>query len=125
MLPPDDAALLQRIYEETKAGRLQWQRDDEDYFTAEVGVNVQRISIRRMWIEATNQIGADPYFVEVMMSGWNTRYAIVGDSDGWQAVRRILEAAFPGSWGSDAQHALEIFERKFQPAQSKDQIDPK
>jgi hypothetical protein len=123
VLPPDHAAILQRIYEETKAGRLQWQRDDEDYFTAEVGTNVQPILIRRMWIAATNQVGADPYFVEVKMSGWNTRYAIVGDSEGWQAVRRILEAAFPGSWGSDAEHALEIFERKFQPKGANDTSD--
>jgi hypothetical protein len=115
MLSLDAAKLLKRILDETRAGRLRWRKDDEDYFIADVGVNVQPISIRRMFLEATNQVGADPYFVEVRMSGWNAKFAIVDDSEGWLAVRQILEAAFPGEWGSDAKHALEIFEFKFQP----------
>jgi len=115
MLKPEEKALLERLFDETNSGRLKWTKDDEGYFLAEVGTNVQPILIRRMYIEATNQVGGDPYFVELSMAGWNARFAIVDDSEGWQAIRRILGAAFPGDWRSDARHALEIFDLEFCP----------
>jgi hypothetical protein len=118
MLEPDAAKLLERLFEETQAGRLKWVKDDDDWFSAEVGTNVQPILIRRMYIEATNQVGGDPYFVELKMTGWNARFAIVDDSDGWQAVARILDAAFPDGWHSDAKNALETFDLKFNPTNS-------
>lgn len=68
--------------------------------------------IRRMFIEATNQIGADPYFVELSMPFWNTRFAITDDSDGWRAIRGILNAAFPGGWEGGAAQALRHLELK-------------
>jgi len=106
MLEPDTAALLETILKETQSGRLKWTHRDDDCWAAEVGANVTPILIWRSYIEASNQVGADPYFINIMMSGWNARFAIVNDSDGWRAVRAILEAAFPGSWATSAASAL-------------------
>jgi hypothetical protein len=110
VLEPDAAAVLARILAETQSGRLKWERDDDDWFKAEVGTNVQPILIRRLYIEATNQTGADPYFVELSMAGWNTRFAITGDSDGWRAIREILDAGLGGWNPSDPKHALATLE---------------
>jgi hypothetical protein len=114
MIDPDSAALLARVLAETRSGRLKWERDADDYFRAEVGVNAQPILIRRMFIEATNQTGADPYFVEIRMAGWNARFAMTDDSDGWRLVREILEAAFPGGWLPDPKVALAQLELKLE-----------
>lgn len=118
MLDPDAADLLARVLAETKSGRLKWQRDADDYFRAEVGVNAQPILIRRMFLEATNQVGADPYFVEFSMAGWNARFAITEDSDGWRAVRGILEAAFAGEWLPNPKQALAHLELKLRQTDS-------
>lgn len=111
MLDSDTAALLARILAETKAGRLLWQPDKFDDFYAFLGTNVQPIHIRRKFIEATNQVGADPYFVELSLAGWTGRFPIANDSDGWRAVREILDAAFPNSgWQSTPKRALDQLE---------------
>ncbi len=112
MLDPDSAALLARVLAETRSGRLKWQLDADDYFRAEVGTNAQPVLIRRMFIEATNQVGADPYFVEFSLAGWSARFAITDDSDGWRAVREILDAAFPEGWLPDPKQALAQLELK-------------
>jgi hypothetical protein len=65
-----------------------------------------------MFIEATNQVGADPYFVEISLAGWSARFAITDDSDGWRAVREILNAAFPDSWLPTPKVALDQLELK-------------
>jgi hypothetical protein len=106
MLDDDAAALLQRLREETERGRLVWVEDADGYFVARYGPEEHRILIRRMFIEATNQIGADPYFVELSMPFWNARFTITDDSDGWRAVKGILNAAFPGGWEDGAAQAL-------------------
>lgn len=112
MLETDAAALLTRVLAETRAGRLKWQQDADDYYRAEVGTNAQPVLIRRLFIEATNQVGADPYFVEFSVAGWNARFAITEDSDGWRAIREILDAAFPGGWLPDPKKALAQLEWK-------------
>jgi hypothetical protein len=112
MLDPDSAALLDRVLTETQSGRLKWKQGADDYFTAEVGTNASKIYIRRMFIEATNQTGADPYFVEISVAGWNARFAITDDSDGWRAVREILNAAFPNGWLPNPKVALAQLELK-------------
>jgi hypothetical protein len=113
MLDADSKALLERVLAETRSGRLRWTRDADDYYRAEVGINATPILIRRIFLEATNQVGADPYFVEFSMAGWNARFAITNDSDGWRAVQRILNAAFPdGGWLPDARQALAQFNLK-------------
>lgn len=112
MLDPDSVALLARVLAETRSGRLQWHQDSDGCFRAEIGTNVQPILIRRMFIEAANQVGADPYFVEFNVVGWRARFAITEDSDGWRAVREILEAAFPGGWLPNPKQALAQFELK-------------
>ena len=86
--------------------------DPDGYFVARFGAEEQRILIRRMFIEAANQIGADPYFVELSMPFWNARFTITDDSDGWRAIRGILHAAFPGGWESGAAQALRHLELK-------------
>lgn len=106
MLEPDVAKLLTRILELTRSEKLRWNKDPDGYFRAEVGVNASPILIRQLYFETANQIGADPYFVELSLAGWNGRFAITEDSDGWRAVREILNAAFPNGWKPDPQHAL-------------------
>lgn len=112
MLEPDTAALLEAILKETQAGRLKWTHRDDDCWVAEVGINVTPISIWRSYLEAANQVGADPYFINIMMNGWNARFAIVDDSDGWRAIKAILAAAFPDYWRSTATSALALFNLK-------------
>ena len=114
MLDPDAAALLARVLVETQSGRLKWTKDDDGYFRAEIGNGAEPILIRRMYVEATNQIGADPYFVEFHITGWKARFAIVEDSDGWRAVREILDAAFPEGWLPDPKSALALLDLKLQ-----------
>jgi hypothetical protein len=113
MLDPDSAAVLARVLSETRSGRLKWTHDADDYFRAELGVNAQPILIRRMFIEAANQVGADPYFVEFRMAGWNARFTITDDSEGWRVIREILSAGFPGdTWLPDPKYALAQLELK-------------
>ncbi|HEX5444437.1 MAG TPA: hypothetical protein VFW87_11430 [Pirellulales bacterium] len=112
MLDDDAAALLQRLREETATGRLVWAEDADGCFVAHFGPEKQQILIRRMFFEATNQIGADPYFVELSMPFWNARFTITEDSDGWRAIRDILNAAFPGGWESGAARAIRHLEMK-------------
>jgi hypothetical protein len=106
MLDADSAAVLQRVLAETQSGRLKWERDADGYFRAEIGASVQPILIRRMFLEATNQVGADPYFVEFSLAGWNARFAITEDSEGWRRIREILNAAFPEGWLPNPKAAL-------------------
>jgi hypothetical protein len=41
------------------------------------------------------------------MAGWNARFTITNDSEGWRAIREILDAGFPdGSWLPDPKYAL-------------------
>jgi hypothetical protein len=111
MLDPDAETLLRRILDATKAGRLRWATEPDGYHSAPIGPAGESILIRRMFLEATNQVGADPYFVELSMPGWNARFAIVEDSDGWRLVRAILDAGLPHGWSSSPRRALDFFER--------------
>lgn len=112
MLDPDASALLARVLAETRAGRLAWVEDDDGYFRAELGDNSTPLLIRRLYFEAANQIGADPYFVEFSMTGWNARFAITNDSEGWRAINAILDAAFPNWELPDPKRALAILDLK-------------
>lgn len=104
-LREDQLTILSRILAATEAGQLKWHQEGDGWYSAVVGTHNERIIIRRMFIEATNQVGADPYFVEFSMPGWNGRYAIVDDSDGWQWIRRILEAGV-GGWETNYKRTL-------------------
>ena len=110
MLDATSAAVLDRLREETERGRLKWHEDPDGYFVAPIGPAEEKVLIRRMFIEATNQIGADPYFVELYMPRWKARFAITGDSEGWQKVAAILDAAFPDGWKRSADQALEYLD---------------
>ncbi len=89
-------SILSRILAATQDGRLQWHQEFDGWYSAAIGTHNERILIRRMFVEAANQVGADPYFVEFSMPGWSARYAIVDDSEGWQWIRQILEAGVGG-----------------------------
>ena len=43
------------------------------------------------------------------MPGWNGRYAIVDDSEGWQWIRRILEAGI-GGWDTEYERTIEYLD---------------
>ena len=56
MLDADSKALLERVLAETQAGRLQWTRDADDYYRAELGINATPIFHRLFrWRNATPQ----------------------------------------------------------------------
>jgi hypothetical protein len=92
----DQRNVLSRVLAATEDGRLQWEQHSDGWYSAAVGAHNEKILIRRMFLEATNQVGADPYFVEFSLPGWNARFAIVDDSEGWQWIRRILDAGVGG-----------------------------
>jgi hypothetical protein len=96
---------LQRIIEATQKHKLTWEEHFDGWYCAEIGTHNEKVLIRRMFIEAANQVGADPYFVEFSMPGWNTRFAITGDSEGWRSVKQILGAAFEGKWSNSVERA--------------------
>jgi len=104
-LTEEQRTILSRILAATEDGRLKWHKEFDGWYSAAIGTHNERILIRRMFIETTNQVGAEPYFVEFSMPGWNGRYAIVDDSEGWQWIRRILEAAI-GGWDTDYERTL-------------------
>ncbi len=112
MLNPETATLLERILELTQSGQLQWNQDADGYYRAEVGIDATPVLIRRINFEAANQTGADPYFVEISLAGWSGRFAITEDSDGWRAVREILNSAFPNGWLPDPRRALAMLDLK-------------
>lgn len=108
-LTKDQRAILSRILTATVDGRLKWHANFDGWYSTPIGTHNDQILIRRMFIETTNQVGADPYFVEFSMPGWNGRYAIVDDSEGWQWIRRILEAAGI-SFSNDFQRTLDYLD---------------
>jgi hypothetical protein len=119
MLDPKLEAILQRLLTATQEGRLHWNMDADGYFSAPLGMHNQSILIRRMFLEATNQIGADPYFVELHMPGLKTRFSITSDSDGWRYISRILDSAFPGGWNNNLDQAIAFLDLQL-PDQSVD-----
>ena len=108
-LTDQQRTILARILAATEEGRLEWHQEFDGWYSAAIGKHNERILIRRMFIEATNQVGADPYFVQFSMPGWNGRYAIVDDSEGWQWIRRILEAGI-GGWDEDYSRTLDYLD---------------
>lgn len=101
--------IFSRIVAATKDGRLDWREEFDGYYSAAIGTHNEKILIRRMFIEATNQAGADPYFVEFSIPGWKGRFAIVDDSEGWQWIKRILEAGI-GGWGAEHNRTLDYLD---------------
>ena len=65
--------LLRRVLESTKQKKLLWRKTDDQWYEAVVGE--WSISIRFLNIEATNQVGADPRFIEVVMPSFQWVFA--------------------------------------------------
>ena len=87
-----DLAILRRLLAATRAGQIAWgEEDDAGYFTAELAG--REIHLRRMWYEATNQIGADPRAFEVSLPGANLGF--FAGTEGWSLVLDILDAGRP------------------------------
>jgi hypothetical protein len=110
MLEEKERTILQRILEATRNRTLVWEQHFDGYYCANIGAHNEKVMIRRMFIEATNQVGADPYFVDFHMPGWNTRFAITGDSEGWRLIQQILDAAFDGKWNNSVERAISFLD---------------
>lgn len=105
----EQRTILKRILAATEAGRLVWHQEFDGWCSASIGTHNERVMIRRIFIEASNQVGADPYFVEFSMPGWNARFAMVEDSEGWQWLRKILDARI-GGWDKDLSQTIEYLD---------------
>ncbi len=100
--------LLDRLVERTKAGRVVWREEVDGWFTAEIGGTFPA-RFRFLYFEATNQIGADPLAIQLMMPGWNGVY--FAGTEGFQCFREILAIAFEG-WrpAPDPREALRLLD---------------
>jgi hypothetical protein len=98
MLSDDGIAVLDRLLELTKQGRLVWQSDTElDFFAplSEAGpmsAYGHLIAITRLWMEVIGRAGGDPYQIELVMPGWSVRFPLSAESEGCRRLCAILEA---------------------------------
>lgn len=83
---------LSRILKLTKRQKLCWKRPDEQWYEAEI--DGRSISIRFLYVEATNQLGADPRFIEISMPSFHWVFAF--GSEGATILLEILGEANVG-----------------------------
>ena len=81
--------LLRRLVELTQQNRLLWKADEDGWFSTSVDSRV--ICIRRLYFEATNQLGSEPRFFEFSMPGVNRCFAF--GSEGADLLLELLGAA--------------------------------
>jgi hypothetical protein len=98
LLNEDEIAVLDRLLQLTKQGRLVWQSDTElDFFaplssTGPMSAHGHKIAITRLWMEVVGRDGADPYQIELNMPGWSVRFPLAAESEGCRRLCAILEA---------------------------------
>lgn len=112
MLSAVAIAVLDRLLEATRDGRLAWRSDEELDFVAPLAPEGAEVVIQRLWLEVVGQAGADPYLIKLSMPGWNTCFPISAESDGCRRLCAILEAGgHPIYYGEKAHQALELLDR--------------
>ena len=105
----DTLAILERILTATRAGKLTWVDDVNDWRKTEIGDDdYNSISYRFRYIEAPPQVGADPYMLELMMPGLNAGFFI--GTEGYALLFDIHVASKGGDPG-DAQFAKDFLDR--------------
>lgn len=91
--------VLKLLLEATKSKALIWNKSVDglsDWYCTELAG--REICFRRLYFEATNQIGADPYMFDLHMPGLNDCFAC--GTEGFHLMLEILGAAFE-EWQSD------------------------
>ena len=105
----DTLAILERILAATRAGKLTWCDDVNDWRQAEIGdYKYSSISYRFRYIEAPPQVGADPYILELMMPGLNASFFI--GTEGYELLFDI-QVASTGGDARDADNAVDFLDR--------------
>ncbi len=101
--------LMQRLLDITRQGRLKWKKNDDDWFSTSVDSRV--ICFRWLYVEATNQLGSDPRFLEFSMPGVNRCFAV--GTEGADLLIELLGATNLGfqtdtdiEYGLQAAHSL-------------------
>ncbi|MAP08511.1 MAG: hypothetical protein CMM00_06715 [Rhodopirellula sp.] len=100
-------AILERILAATRAGKLTWVDDVNDWRKTGIG-NDSSISYRFRYIEAPPQVGADPYMLEMMMPGLNAGFFI--GTEGY-ALLFDIHVASTGGVPGDTQFAEDFLDR--------------
>lgn len=116
MLSDDGIAVLDRLLQLTKQGRLVWQSDTElDYFAPLDGTGPMSpyghlIAITRIQTEVVGRAGCDPYQIELSMPAWSVRFPLSVESEGCRRLCAILEAGGHPMCceGGSAREALEF-----------------
>lgn len=112
MLSAEAIAVLDRLLEATRDGRLVWRSDEEFDFVAPLAPGDDEVVIQRLWLEVVGLAGADPYLIKLSMPGWNTYFPISAESDGCRRLCAILAAGgHPIYYGEDAHRALDFLDR--------------
>ncbi len=84
--------LLRRLLQLTKSKLIEWNKDDDGWYSARLHSHF--ICFRFLFYEATNQLGADPRFIEFSMPGINAVFAF--GTEGADLLLEILSVANVG-----------------------------
>ena len=109
MIYESTIAVLIQLLKLTQRGRLHWVEEPDGWFTASAGG--RKVCFRFLYIEATNQIGADPHTIELSMPGLNTKQAC--GTEGFSILLELLGTAFPKWKHSPSLNALEFLTSAF------------
>ena len=101
--------VLNKLLELTQRGALRWSEEPDGWFTA--NVEGRTITFRFLYFEATNQVGADPHTIDLVMPGLNTKQAC--GTEGFSILLELLQAAFPNWKRSPSTSAFDFLKSAF------------
>lgn len=91
-----DLAVLKRLLDASQERAIEWtQGDHAEWF--ETTLDGRTISLRFLYFEATNQIGADRHAIDLNMPGLNARFFC--GTEGYDLILDLLDEAIEG-WRS-------------------------
>ena len=97
MIHGQTTRVLERLLEATRVGALVWREDEGmsgTWYRADYDGSM--LVIQFLYLEATNQAGADRHILRLMMPGRSAFFAC--GSEGYHLLLEVLAAAFD-SWG--------------------------
>jgi hypothetical protein len=86
--------VLRKLLEATRKKAFNWQKDEHgDWYSAKLKDG--EVSVRFLYFEATNQVGADRHVLEISMPGFRSFFA--SGTEGYHLILETLAEAFE-SW---------------------------